>query len=117
MGAIDGAFSRIVGREGQVEITIISFEQSLQIRNTGFDVLLRRVKVAHSKTLRGCGHQLHEPNSALAGECGRIPVALGLDHGANQRGIDVMAVGGFVDHALDAVAIDGYSWAIGLPQE
>src|SRR6202012_6230418 len=109
---VHGALSRIVGREGQVEITIIPLQQRLQICNTSLDVLLRRVKIARAKTLRGSRHQLHQSDRALAAYRGGIPVALGLDHGANQRGIDVVPVGGFVHDALDAVSIDAHSRAV-----
>ena len=64
--SLDRMKSRIVGREGQIEITIISFQQRLQICNTGLDVLLRRVKIARAKTLRGGRHQLHQSDRALA---------------------------------------------------
>src|SRR5580704_7111236 len=109
---IDGALSRIVGREGQVEITIIPLQQRLQICNTGLDVLLRRVKVACAKTLRGGRHQLHQSDRALAGNRGGIPVTLGLNHRSNQRRINVVPVSGFVHDALDAVAIDADCRAI-----
>ena len=103
---VHGALSRIVGREGQIEITIIPLQQRLQICNTSLDVLLRRVEIARAKTLRGGRHQLHQSDCALARNSGRIPITLGLDHRANQRGVNVVPVSGLMHDALDAVSID-----------
>src|SRR5262249_15654106 len=41
VSAVDGPLSRIVRRKGQLQITIVAFQQRLEVTNPGVDVLLR----------------------------------------------------------------------------
>src|ERR1700733_11148778 len=73
--------------------------------NTAIDVLLRVEYVVYAEPASGGGNQLHKATGTSVGISGGVPVGFGLDHCANQGGVDAMAVGCFAHQFFDAIAI------------
>src|ERR1700722_11467796 len=49
MSPVDGAFTRIVRRQGHVQVAIIPVQQGLEIMNTAVDILLRVEDVIYAE--------------------------------------------------------------------
>src|SRR6516225_10050397 len=67
VGAVHGAFSRVICRQRQIEVAMIALQQCPQISNPGVDVLLRVENVIRAIPLGGGGDQLHQSPGALMG--------------------------------------------------
>ena len=105
VGAVNRAFTGIVRRQSQIQVPIIPLQQGLKVANTGVYVLLRTVGVIRSKSLSRRWNQLHQAYGALAGAGRWIPVRLRLDHRANQRRVNPVALGRFADQPFGAVPV------------
>src|SRR6478672_11332896 len=56
----------VVGRQAQLDVSAIAFQQALQVTNPGVHVLLRVKRVGHMQRPRRAWHELHQPHSPFA---------------------------------------------------
>ena len=74
------ARSRVVRREGKIEIAVERVEQLPEVPRPAEDVLAGIEHVADAEELRGGRHQLHQARCADARDCIRIPGGLTSRH-------------------------------------
>jgi hypothetical protein len=97
MVGINGLLARIVGRNGQGQITRISVEQVAQMPHAPRNVLERMVHVAYPKRGRGLGHQLHQPARPSSGHRSRVEGGFDGDYRLNERRVYVIRGGNLFD--------------------
>ncbi len=65
-------------------------------------------RVHHAKLRRRLGHQLHQAQGAFGRDGARVPGRFGLNHGADQRGVDRMPFGMTIGQGVQVGPIEGW---------
>src|SRR5581483_4205800 len=81
---VDGAGPRVVGRNRELDVIAVAFEQAVQVARSAVDVLRRIERVADSAAGRRAGHQLHETLRARTADGRRIARRFRHHYGIDQ---------------------------------
>src|SRR5262249_40174637 len=102
MSTVHGALTSIISRQRETEIAVVPFEQRPQVLHPALQVLLRVERIPYAETHCRPRNQLHQPQSALGGDCEGVPIGFGRDHCADQRRVNPVLLGRLLDHLIES---------------
>ena len=95
--AIDGGGAGVVGGEREGDVVVVAGEQVVEVGGAAVYILLGDEGVGDAELGGGGGHELHEALGAGAGDGVGAAVALGVDDGGEEVGIDAVALAGLFE--------------------
>jgi len=83
----DAMHTGVVRSQRERKISLIEVQQVAELSGAAADVFDGIIYIGHPQGCCRVGSQLHEPNGSLLRDDVLTKIRLGLDHGAQQRGI------------------------------